>query len=381
MSIKVLYNELDSYCCAWLSNLMDKGHIRPGVISNKSIEDLTPDDVRPYDLAHFFAGIAIWDYSLTMAGWRFDGRVTWTGSCPCQPFSGAGKGEGHADKRHLWPAWERLIGQCRPDSIFGEQVSGPDGLAWLDLVCTDLENRAYAVGAIVATAAGVGAPHGRHRIYFVADTRSGGRDAWQSGDDGAEGAAQPDRHDAAGRGSAGGVADRPSIRPSAGPREPGLRHGTWQPERPGAAGKLADPECSRDRCEVQAADHGRPQTDGPTDRASGRGGAFDCDEPQAGVVQDDTAEPGLALCGDDQDTRRALGQEGRAAGGPGPVNGFWEDAEWVLCRDPEGHRWRPIKSGSFPVASGIAGRVGRLRAYGNGLCAETAVAFIRAAMT
>lgn len=55
------YNEIDDYCCAWLSNLMDAGHITPGVISDASIEDLTPAELVGYDRVHLFAGIGVWD--------------------------------------------------------------------------------------------------------------------------------------------------------------------------------------------------------------------------------------------------------------------------------------------------------------------------------
>ena len=207
MSIKVLYNEIDPYCCAWLSNLMDKGHIRPGTISDKSIEDLTPAEVMDYDLAHYFAGIGGWDLALTLAGWEPDGRVTWTGSCPCQPFSAAGKGKGAADERHLWPAWQWLIAQCRPRVIFGEQVEAAIKHDWLDLVQADLEGLGYAVGAAGLPAAGVGAPHGRARLWFVAHDDTAGR-SLQRGVALLDGERSAQRHDADGRGTDGELAHR-----------------------------------------------------------------------------------------------------------------------------------------------------------------------------
>ena len=166
--VTAYYNELDPFCAAWLRNLIAAGHIAPGDVDERSIVDVRPDDLAGYTQAHFFAGIGGWSYALRLAGWP-DDRPIWTGSCPCQPFSSAGKGDGAADSRHLWPAWARLIRECRPGTVFGEQVSGRDGLAWLDLVHADLEARDYAVGAVTLPAASVGAPHGRHRIYFVAD--------------------------------------------------------------------------------------------------------------------------------------------------------------------------------------------------------------------
>lgn len=58
-----------------------------------------------------------------------------------------------------------------------------------------------------------------------------------------------------------------------------------------------------------------------------------------------------------------------------PVNGFWREADWLYCRD---EKWRPVESGTFPLADGITSRVGRLRAYGNALNAEAATLFVRA---
>jgi DNA (cytosine-5)-methyltransferase 1 len=162
------YNEIDPYAAQWLRNLIVGGHIAPGDVDERSIEDVRPEDLRGYTQCHFFAGIGVWSYALRRAGFP-DDRPVWTGSCPCQPFSTAGKGAGFADERHLWPAWFHLIEQCSPSVVFGEQVASPDGYAWLDLVQTDMEAEGYAFAPVVLPAAGFGAPHGRHRIYFVAD--------------------------------------------------------------------------------------------------------------------------------------------------------------------------------------------------------------------
>ncbi|OZI56778.1 DNA cytosine methyltransferase [Bordetella genomosp. 4] len=161
------YNEIDPYVAQWLRNLIAAGHIAPGDVDERSIEDVHPDDLRPYTQCHFFAGIGVWSYALRLAGWP-DDRPVWTGSCPCQPFSAAGKGAGFDDERHLWPAWHWLIQERRPAKVFGEQVESRDGLGWLDLVQADLEGLEYACGAVVTPAAGYGAPHGRGRLYFVA---------------------------------------------------------------------------------------------------------------------------------------------------------------------------------------------------------------------
>ncbi len=125
------YNELDPAAAQWLRNLIDAGHIAPGHVDERSIEDVLPSDLLGYTQCHFFAGIGIWSHSLRQAGWP-DDRAVWTGSAPCQPFSVAGNGKGEDDERHLWPAFYRLISECRPSVIFGEQVAsrlitGKDG--------------------------------------------------------------------------------------------------------------------------------------------------------------------------------------------------------------------------------------------------------------
>ncbi|MDX7988635.1 DNA cytosine methyltransferase [Xenorhabdus sp. 12] len=165
------YNEIDPYAAQWLRNLIAAGHIAPGDVDERSIEDVRPDDLRGYTQCHFFAGIGVWSYALRRAGWP-DDKPVWTGSCPCQPFSAAGKGNGFTDERHLWPAFFHLIEQCRPGVIFGEQVASKDGLHWLDLVQTDLEGTGYTSAAVDLCAAGIGAPHIRQRLYWVAHTDS-----------------------------------------------------------------------------------------------------------------------------------------------------------------------------------------------------------------
>lgn len=165
------YNEFDPFAAQWLRELIKKGLIADGEVDERSITDVQPEDVREFTQCHFFAGIGVWSYALRQAGWP-DDRPVWTGSCPCQPFSSAGKGKGFNDERHLWPEFHRLISECKPPVCFGEQVASKPGLAWLDLVQTDMEEEGYAFGAVDTCAAGVGAPHIRQRIYWVADANS-----------------------------------------------------------------------------------------------------------------------------------------------------------------------------------------------------------------
>jgi DNA (cytosine-5)-methyltransferase 1 len=80
------YNEIDPFAAQWLRNLIAAGHIAPGDVDERSIEDVHPSDLKPYAQCHFFAGVGVWSYALRRAGWP-DDRPVWTGSCPCQPFS------------------------------------------------------------------------------------------------------------------------------------------------------------------------------------------------------------------------------------------------------------------------------------------------------
>ena len=201
------YNEIDPYAAQWLRNLIDAGHIAPGDVDTRSIVDVRADDLKGYTQCHFFAGIGIWSHALRQSGWS-DDRPVWTGSCPCQPFSVAGAGEGVNDERHLWPIWFKLIQQCQPDVIFGEQVESAIKHGWLNLVQDDVEREGYSLGAAGIPAAGIGAPHIRHRLYFVAQSSKIGRRGRRDGDTaGDSGQVQTE-----GRGASGELADNINAR-------------------------------------------------------------------------------------------------------------------------------------------------------------------------
>jgi DNA (cytosine-5)-methyltransferase 1 len=164
------YNDNDSFSVKWLKALIAEGLIPEGDVDDRSITEIKPSELDGYTQCHFFAGIGGWPYALRLSGWPEDMPV-WTGSCPCQPFSVAGQGKGIKDERHLWPAFRWLIAQKRPATIFGEQVASSDGREWLSGVRLDLETMGYEVGAADLCAAGVGAPHIRQRLFWVADSK------------------------------------------------------------------------------------------------------------------------------------------------------------------------------------------------------------------
>lgn len=163
------YNEFDPKAAAWLRELINAGLIADGEVDERSITDVRADDLRGFNQCHFFAGIGGWSYALRLAGIPDDYPV-WTGSCPCQPFSVAGINKGKSDERHLWPAFYDLIKQCRPVTVFGEQVEGAVRHGWLDDLQADMERENYACGFSVLGAHSVGSYHQRQRLYWVADS-------------------------------------------------------------------------------------------------------------------------------------------------------------------------------------------------------------------
>jgi len=161
------YNEIEPYAAEWLRNLIKAGMIPHGEVDTRSIVDVAPNDLRGFTQCHFFAGIGGWGYALRLARWP-DDRSIWTGSCPCQPFSVAGKGAGTDDPRHLWPHFHRLITAVRPPVVMGEQVAGAAGYGWLDGIRADLARENYASRGVDIPACSVDAPHIRQRLYWVA---------------------------------------------------------------------------------------------------------------------------------------------------------------------------------------------------------------------
>jgi DNA (cytosine-5)-methyltransferase 1 len=165
------YNEFDPKAAAWLEELIKEGHIPNGWVDTRSINDVRPHELLPYTQHHFFAGIGGWCLALRLAGWP-EAQPVRTGSCPCQPFSTAGRGLGTKDPRHLWPVFRDLITFGVPAIAFGEQVASSLGKEWMQDVRADLEGIGYEVGAAILPAASVGAPMQRKRFFWMANPAS-----------------------------------------------------------------------------------------------------------------------------------------------------------------------------------------------------------------
>jgi DNA (cytosine-5)-methyltransferase 1 len=401
------YNEFDPYAAAWLRNLIAAGHIAPGDVDERSIKEVQPDDLRGYTQAHFFAGIGGWSLALRLAGWD-DARPVWTGSCPCQPYSAAGKRRGDDDERNLWPVFFDIIRECRPPVTFGEQVASAIGHGWLDGISADLEGEGYACGAAVLGAHSVGAPHIRQRLFWVADAE-GGRDIRSDEPSGLllepfSGGSDGRLADADSSGSSAQRGDAGEVRGvQEAQREP--EHGADVSGRGGEHGRLADADRGQrpgitdgEGCQFDGQTAGRVQGDGIAQSGGehgrlehatgdgrlerraepgGRGAAGGCGE--SGGMGDaldprleghaghghNGGEPGRL----DPDETRPVAATGDAGGGA------WSDFYLVPCLDGKARR---VGSGLFPLAHGATARVGRLRAYGNAIVPQVAAEFVTA---
>jgi DNA (cytosine-5)-methyltransferase 1 len=92
-----------------------------------------------------------------------------SGGYPCQPFSAAGKRLGTDDPRHLWPYIASGIRLLRPKLCFFENVEGHISLGLREVV-GELESLGYETTWGIFSAAEVGAPHQRKRVFIMAQS-------------------------------------------------------------------------------------------------------------------------------------------------------------------------------------------------------------------
>lgn len=389
------YNEFDPFAAEWLKELIKAGLIPNGEVDTRSIADVVPSDLRSYVQCHFFAGIGGWSHALRLAGWP-DDRQIWTGSCPCQPFSVAGKGKGKSDERHLWPVFHQLIAKCRPHVVMGEQVAGKAGYDWFDGVASDLEGEGYSSRAVDIPACAVNAPHIRQRLYWVAvgnpdrselqtrDILRGGAEArpecsaqssLQHGTVGNSNALRELQSQGAvsqQRGWIGDTSRSDMVNSSRiGWREWRAEHEVrsgWTTVASTSSGDMVDTNSSGQR------EYGRPipiLQEQPGVECSGRD-AFDMADP------DQSQRGWWAEYGERFAYGEAAGreQDDGDASGCGKAS-FWDDAEWATGSDGKARRLKP---GVRLLVNGVPNRVGRLRGYGNAIVPPLAAEVIKAFM-
>jgi DNA (cytosine-5)-methyltransferase 1 len=405
------YNEFDPFCAQWLRNLIAAHLIPDGFVDERDIREVRPDDLTPYAQCHFFAGIAGWPLALQLATWPAS-RPIWTGSCPCQPFSCAGKRKGAADSRHLWPEFFRLIKECHPPVVCGEQVASSEivgtefeasfiiavqngnyaranklakqltqshsfhwWVRWVDRVQADLAGIGYAFGFKVLGAHSVGAPHIRQRLYWVAHPQGNGRD---------QGRTEPDGRNAGAGCNAVRLADADKDASGRTPGEFCSAQETvmWQ-------GIKGLPDRSPTCCDISNRlahdDDARPQGRPPMPQCPGQ-----CSAWEGSMV----SRVGDTASNNEQwDTQPTMHGQGVTTGGSG-----WFEFLTIPCRDGKVRRIS-AEPGDVPLADGIpldlgrrlpelarvvksarGNHVGRLKGYGNALCVPSAAKFIRACM-
>lgn len=418
------YNEHDPKAAAWIRELIAAKLIPDGIVDERSILEIQPHELTRYTQCHFFAGIGGWSLALALAGWPST-RPVWTGSCPCQPFSNAGKGLAQADERHLWPVFFNLIRECRPECVFGEQVESAIGKGWLDGIQTDLEGEGYALGSVVLGAHSLGAPHIRQRLFWGADSILGGqrgrderglgaarqqvgepengaraanepRDGREdagtdSGVGDTEGRGRGEQRNEAQQGNSGhvertGGAGLGGVARSESGHGRALFEGEWEGLsdtcRTSENGRMADTgysESSRRELHAEGSDRGARDEPAPHG-ADGDGVAH---SEQQGLE-------GHAGNGDDGHEPGRLGaDEARPASASGAA---WDSFDILPCRDGKARR---VESGTFPLVDGIPGgvvpgsdpsvseaqataesRVMRLKGYGNAIVPAVAAEFL-----
>ncbi|MCK0554688.1 DNA cytosine methyltransferase [Pantoea ananatis] len=337
------YNEWDKGAAAWLRELIKAGLIPNGYVDERSITDVTPSDLEGFTQCHFFAGVGGWPLALQLAGVPASTRL-WTGSPPCQPFSVAGQSLGFDDERHLAPVLLRLVRECKPQYFFGEQVAAAISKHWLDFVFLNLEDKGYSCGAAVLPACSIGAPHKRDRLFFGAHLL-------------ANPIQQQRRQDA----TTGRRADEEERR--------------WEQSTSSHSGSsgissVANTNDTRPQGRVRVPERADKQSTGSAGLAGGlaqsmraeRNGKRLHGSRESNKAQGSRQTAESTRCGD---TRKSTN----------PHHGFWSGADWLGCRDG---KFRPVESGTFPLAHGIPARVGRLRGYGNAIVPQVAAEFIKA---
>lgn len=251
-----------------------------------------------------------------------------SGGYPCQPFSSAGKRLGAEDERHLWPAIADGIRILRPRICFFENVEGHISLG-LSTVISDLEELGYKVSWGIFSAAEVGAPHQRKRVFVMAVSRSIGGQAgipksvaWDEG--------------------LAGVADY-GCSQDAWPSRPGEPQHWWEPPR-----VVAD--TGRDQCERRSAVGEVPcEHDG----AQGAG------EESGGRGQDEAGERSLTESGG-IGTEPAVGDAEHRQAEPEVGGGVDGATDWVgygeLCvsSDNRTDELRMLGNGVVPATAARA---------------------------
>tara|TARA_R110002167_G_scaffold62356_2_gene176081 strand:- start:521 stop:1468 length:948 start_codon:yes stop_codon:yes gene_type:complete len=94
-----------------------------------------------------------------------------TAGFPCQPFSVAGKRKGKEDERNMWPSTIQIIRDVQPRYALLENVPGLLNSGYFQEILGSLAQAGYDAKWIVLGADDVGAPHRRKRLWIKATSQ------------------------------------------------------------------------------------------------------------------------------------------------------------------------------------------------------------------
>jgi DNA (cytosine-5)-methyltransferase 1 len=171
--MKHLYSEHNPYRAAVLRERIEDGLLPDGIVDERNIEEIPDEDFLGYAQVHLFAGIGGFPLGMRRAGFPEHIRIV-DGGFPCQDISNAGKRAGITGSRsRLWREMVRCVRVVRPQLVFVENVAALLGRG-MGVVLGDLAEIGYDAEGDCISAADVGAPHLRRRIWIVAYAISDG---------------------------------------------------------------------------------------------------------------------------------------------------------------------------------------------------------------
>ena len=303
--------ELDDYCQRVLKQRQEDGHLPRFPIHG---------DVKAFD------------------GDEWSGRVdVITAGFPCQPFSVAGKQRGEADERNLWPETIRVIREVGPRFAFLENVPGLLAHPYFGTILGELAEAGFNAEWTVLGADDCGAPHRRKRLWILAYANEIGRGFFGREQKGCAPGKQLQSRDQSGSGRTGAFIRGGFL---SHPQRNELRH---EPRRRSGSSGTGAAQPGHDGSEESLADADRGRRKGE------RGGGL-LDRERA--AQWDDADG----CGGEIPDASQQGRQGRSiSGGVQAEHPIIGDSCWWQSEPNVGR-----------VADGVASRVDRLRAIGNG---------------